>query len=153
MIGGADRVLGPLVGAIIVVLLPELLSWLAQYRLLFVGLLLLVVLRLAPGGLVGMVARLSRVGVKDRYPKASRDVTAMLSAAGDRASLMVKGVSVAFGGVKAVANLTVAAEPSRITSIIGPNGAGKSTFFKMLTCEMKPTSGRIFFHGHDITGM
>src|SRR5262249_21566442 len=47
MIVGADRVLGPLIGALIVVLLPELLSWLAQYRLLFVGLLLLVVLRAA----------------------------------------------------------------------------------------------------------
>ena len=57
MIGGADRVLGPLVGALIVVLLPELLSSLAQYRLLFVGLLLLVVLRLAPDGFVGLVGR------------------------------------------------------------------------------------------------
>ena len=37
--------------------------------------------------------------------------------------------------------------------IIGPNGAGKSTFFKMLTCEMAPTSGRIVFEGRDITGM
>ena len=57
MVGGADRVLGPLVGALIVVLLPELLSSLAQYRLLFVGLLLLVVLRLAPDGFVGLVGR------------------------------------------------------------------------------------------------
>jgi branched-chain amino acid transport system permease protein len=40
-----------------------------------------------------------------------------------------------------------------LRGIIGPNGAGKSTFFKMLTCEMKPTSGRIFFHGRDITGL
>jgi branched-chain amino acid transport system permease protein len=37
--------------------------------------------------------------------------------------------------------------------IIGPNGAGKSTFFKMLTCETAPTSGRIIFEGKDITGM
>jgi len=40
-----------------------------------------------------------------------------------------------------------------LRGIIGPNGAGKSTFFKMLTCEMKPTAGRIIFHGRDITGM
>src|SRR5258706_15340527 len=63
MIGGADRVLGPLIGALIVVLLPELLSWLAQYRLLFIGLLLLVVLRLAPDGVVGLAGRfLERTG-------------------------------------------------------------------------------------------
>ena len=37
--------------------------------------------------------------------------------------------------------------------IIGPNGAGKSTFFKMLTCEVPPTSGKIVFEGRDITGM
>jgi branched-chain amino acid transport system permease protein len=37
--------------------------------------------------------------------------------------------------------------------IIGPNGAGKTTFFKMLTCEVQPTSGQILFDGHDITGM
>ena len=58
MLGGADRLLGPLVGACVVVLLPELLVVLGQYRLLFVGALLLLVLRLAPVGLVGVVARL-----------------------------------------------------------------------------------------------
>ena len=36
--------------------------------------------------------------------------------------------------------------------MIGPNGAGKSTFFKMLTCEVPPTSGKILFEGRDITG-
>jgi branched-chain amino acid transport system permease protein len=40
-----------------------------------------------------------------------------------------------------------------VNCVIGPNGAGKSTFFKMLTCELAPTSGRIIFHGRDITGM
>ena len=48
MLGGTDRVLGPLIGASVVVLLPELLATLGQYRLLFVGVLMLVVLRLAP---------------------------------------------------------------------------------------------------------
>jgi len=153
MIGGADRVLGPLVGAIIVVLLPELLSWLAQYRLLFVGLLLLVVLRLAPGGLVGMAARLSRVRVNDRNPKASRDITAMLSAAGERGTLVAEGVSVAFGGVKAVTNLSIAAEPSRITSIIGPNGAGKSTVLNLICGFYQPDDGSIRLAGRELAGL
>jgi branched-chain amino acid transport system ATP-binding protein len=153
MIGGADRVLGPLVGAIIVVLLPELLSWLAQYRLLFVGLLLLVVLRLAPGGLVGMAAPLSRVRVNDRNPKASRDITAMLSAAGERGTLVAEGVSVAFGGVKAVTNLSIAAEPSRITSIIGPNGAGKSTVLNLICGFYQPDDGSIRLAGRELAGL
>jgi branched-chain amino acid transport system permease protein len=37
--------------------------------------------------------------------------------------------------------------------VIGPNGAGKTTFFRMLTCEVHPTAGKIFFHGQDITGL
>ena len=37
--------------------------------------------------------------------------------------------------------------------VIGPNGAGKSTFFKMLTCEVKPSGGQILFKGRDITGL
>src|SRR5256714_14806821 len=57
MIGGAERVMGPVVGALVVVLLPEALSFLAQYRLLFVGLLLLAVLLVAPTGFVGLIAR------------------------------------------------------------------------------------------------
>ena len=39
-----------------------------------------------------------------------------------------------------------------LRGVIGPNGAGKSTFFKMLTCEVTPTSGKILFQGRDITG-
>ena len=39
-----------------------------------------------------------------------------------------------------------------LRGVIGPNGAGKSTFFKMLTCEVKPSSGSIAFDGRDITG-
>ena len=58
MIGGAGFVAGPLVGAAIVVLLPEFLAALAEYRLLFFGALLLFVLWLAPEGLVGSGLRM-----------------------------------------------------------------------------------------------
>ena len=57
MVGGIDTVFGPLIGAVIVVLLPEALSTLGQYRLLFVGVLMLVVLRIAPTGFVGLFRR------------------------------------------------------------------------------------------------
>ena len=57
IIGGAGTVTGPLAGAAVVVLLPELLAGLAEYRLLFFGALLLVVLWIAPEGVVGEAAR------------------------------------------------------------------------------------------------
>jgi branched-chain amino acid transport system ATP-binding protein len=153
MVGGADRVLGPLLGAVIVVLLPELLSWLAQYRLLFVGLLLLLVLRLAPGGLVGMAARLLPAPVKHRYAHVSRDVTSMLSAAAGRAMLLAEDVSVAFGGVKAVAGLSFSAAPGRITSIIGPNGAGKSTLLNLICGFYRPDHGSIHLGERQLAGL
>ena len=153
MIGGADRMLGPLIGALVVVLLPELLSWLAQYRLLFVGLLLLVVLRLAPDGFVGLVGRFLATPAKDRPAEAKRDVTAMLAAAAGRGTLAVEDLSVSFGGVKAVVNLSFAAEPGRITSIIGPNGAGKSTVLNLACGFYRPDRGSIRLAGREIAGL
>ena len=50
-------------------------------------------------------------------------------------------------------NIDFTVNQGELRGIIGPNGAGKSTFFKMLTCEVAPTSGKIMFEGHDITGM
>jgi branched-chain amino acid transport system permease protein len=58
-----------------------------------------------------------------------------------------------YGGVIANAGVNFTVNPGELRGIIGPNGAGKTTFFKMLTCEVPPTSGRIVFEGRDITGM
>jgi len=58
-----------------------------------------------------------------------------------------------YGGLVANADIDFRVEHGEVRGIIGPNGAGKSTFFKMLTCEVPPTSGRIVFEGRDITGM
>src|SRR4029079_5309761 len=68
VVGGAGTVAGPLAGAAIVVLLPELLAGLAEYRLLFFGALLLVVLWLAPEGIVGEVQKWFRGRVKGVLP-------------------------------------------------------------------------------------
>jgi branched-chain amino acid transport system permease protein len=67
-------------------------------------------------------------------------------------ALETRALSKAFGGLVANKNINFSVEPGELRGIIGPNGAGKSTFFKMLTCEIRPTSGRIILHGRDITG-
>jgi len=67
--------------------------------------------------------------------------------------LEARGLTKSFGGLVANRHIDFAVEAGELRGIIGPNGAGKSTFFKMLTCELPPTAGRIIFHGRDITGM
>jgi len=58
-----------------------------------------------------------------------------------------------YGGLLANSDINFAVNRGELRGIIGPNGAGKTTFFKMLTCEVPPTSGTIMFEGRDITGM
>jgi len=67
-------------------------------------------------------------------------------------SLTVENVTKRFGGLTAVANITLKAQPGEILSVIGPNGAGKTTFFNLLTGIYAPDEGRILFGDRDITG-
>jgi branched-chain amino acid transport system permease protein len=67
--------------------------------------------------------------------------------------LQASGLTKRYGGLVANSEIDFTVNRGELRGIIGPNGAGKSTFFKMLTCEISPTSGRIVFDGRDITGM
>lgn len=69
------------------------------------------------------------------------------------AILSCHDVSINFGGVKAVQNVTLDIEKGSITSIIGPNGAGKTTFFNIISGVYKPASGKVMFDGTDVTNM
>jgi branched-chain amino acid transport system ATP-binding protein len=66
--------------------------------------------------------------------------------------LEVVGVSKQFGGLTAVDNVTFRVGRNEIRGIIGPNGAGKTTFFNVITGELKPSSGKIYLNGEDVTG-
>jgi len=66
--------------------------------------------------------------------------------------LQATGLTKRYGGLFANSNIDFTVDRGELRGIIGPNGAGKSTFFKMLTCEIPPTSGKIVFEGRDITG-
>ncbi|MFM9884336.1 MAG: ABC transporter ATP-binding protein [Burkholderiales bacterium] len=58
-----------------------------------------------------------------------------------------------FGGLVAIDAVTTAIAPGEIRGIIGPNGAGKTTLLNMVSGHLRPSSGRVHFSGHDITGM
>ena len=68
------------------------------------------------------------------------------------ALLATEGLTMRFGGVAAVDDVTLTVSEGELRCLIGPNGAGKSTFFKCLTGQLRPSAGRIFWRGRDITG-
>ncbi len=65
--------------------------------------------------------------------------------------LEAKGVTMAFGKLKAIDNATVAVREGEILGLIGPNGAGKSTLFNCLTGDLTPTAGTVLLRGKDVT--
>jgi branched-chain amino acid transport system ATP-binding protein len=67
--------------------------------------------------------------------------------------LEARNVTKAFGNFRAVDAASLTLEQGDILGLIGPNGAGKSTFFNCLTGDLKATSGRVLFEGHDITNL
>ena len=66
--------------------------------------------------------------------------------------LQVQNVSRAFGGLRAVQNVSLEVPVGSLTALIGPNGAGKTTLFALMSGFLTPDTGRIVFDGHDITG-
>jgi len=68
------------------------------------------------------------------------------------ALLATEELTMRFGGVVAVDRVSVAVNEGELRCLIGPNGAGKSTFFRCLTGQYRPSSGRILWRGRDVTG-
>jgi len=66
--------------------------------------------------------------------------------------LETKGLTMRFGGLTAVSEFCANIPQGSITGLIGPNGAGKTTCFNMITGFYRPTEGRVFFEGQELTG-
>ena len=64
-----------------------------------------------------------------------------------------RGLVKHFGGVQAIRGVDFALAKGELRCLIGPNGAGKSTFFKLLTGQIRPSSGTVLFRGTDITAL
>ncbi len=171
-IGGVGTLFGPLLGAAVWLYLRDFLqavvglgsAWRLVLGLVFV-LLVCFLRRGLIGGLQDLVGRLAAPSlpsapVEARAPPGAAPPLASIGVPRRRQdtafsgpALEARGLTKSFGGLVANRNIDFAVEPGELRAIIGPNGAGKSTFFKMLTCELPPSSGRIIYHGRDITGM
>ena len=67
--------------------------------------------------------------------------------------LRTEALSRSFGSLRAVDRVDLTMHAGELRSIIGPNGAGKTTFFRLISGEMAPSTGRVWFKGRDITGL
>ena len=68
-------------------------------------------------------------------------------------TLEVRGVSLRFGGVRALTDVSFGVEDGELFSIIGPNGAGKTSIVNCISGRYRPTEGQLFYRGRDITGL
>jgi branched-chain amino acid transport system permease protein len=182
-IGGRGTLFGPLVGAAVWLFLQDFLQGAAGLGAawkLVLGIVFVLLVCFLRGGIVGgliyLYRRLSGQHAHAPAAEASSERTAAgqnaakaelprqsLSAAatplhdgngnGSGAILRARRLTKRYGGLVANADIDFTVNRGELRGIIGPNGAGKSTFFKMLTCEIPPTSGSIVFDGRDITGM
>ena len=66
--------------------------------------------------------------------------------------LSLRGLSIAFGGLRAVQDVGLDVMPGSLTALIGPNGAGKTTLFALMSGFLRPDAGTVRFDGRDITG-
>jgi branched-chain amino acid transport system ATP-binding protein len=69
------------------------------------------------------------------------------------AVLKVEGLSIRFGGLMAIENMTFDVREGEVLSLIGPNGAGKTSAFNAITGYLRPAGGDIFYRGHRLTGL
>ncbi len=144
VLGGMGSVPGVLLGAAVVVGLPEALRSVADYRLLLFAIALIVLMLVRPEGLWPVSAR-ARRGQKPievgRPPPAAAVARLEVD---DRAPLItVRELRRSFGGVTAVDDVSFTVHAGEILSIIGPNGAGKTTVFNCITGVTPPDSGSV----------
>jgi ABC-type branched-subunit amino acid transport system ATPase component/ABC-type branched-subunit amino acid transport system permease subunit len=174
LLGGVGSFLGPGLGAFIYTGLDNSLSRDFPYQLdVLLGAVVLAVVLVAPGGFASvpdLLAQLRR-RIVGEGPVATEtetkgeaiqmiDVTRAVEAhaiqvepvARGEVLLKVENLSKSFGGLRAVEGVNLEIHEGDRHAIIGPNGAGKSTLFNLITGRMRPSSGRIWFDGRDITG-
>jgi branched-chain amino acid transport system permease protein len=173
-IGGRGTLVGPLIGAAIWLFLQDFLQATlklgAEWKLVL-GVVFVLLVFFLRQGIVGAVrdlfALMARRGAAPqpeaaagsaRETRPAQPVSAMPATHHANATysgpiLQATGLTKRYGGLLANENIDFTVRAGELRGIIGPNGAGKSTFFKMLTCEVPPTAGKIVFEGRDITGL
>jgi branched-chain amino acid transport system permease protein len=166
VLGGLANFWGPLVGAAILVGLPEALRFVpgtagvidAIREILYGGILTVLMLFRSQGILPEYSGKVRQPALptsetkpegKDEKPQENR--APKVGDPSGQTVLEVKGVSKAFGGLKAVADVSLTLPLGKITGLIGPNGCGKTTLFNLITGFLSPDEGAVYVRGKDLT--
>ena len=149
LFGGLGRVTGPVVGSGVLIILPEVLHRLADYRLVMYGALLLGSIYFLPGGVVGALAQRARLrsAADDAPPRAWRP------GAREAPPLHARGLEIHFGGIAALAEGNLTLLSGRVHGLIGPNGAGKTTLLNILSGYYRPSTGVVDFGPRSLAGL
>ena len=173
VLGGTGSLPGVLLGALVVIGLPEFLRELSDIRLLVFAVLLVGMMLVRPQGLWPRVRRKPKpfygLAEEEREDVAARilaDHQQQLeerdrrhAAAGHKVGtagevlLEVDGLVKQFGGVRAVDDVSFSVHRGEIFSIIGPNGGGKTTLFNCITGVQRPKRGKVLFDGRSVVGL
>jgi ABC-type branched-subunit amino acid transport system ATPase component/ABC-type branched-subunit amino acid transport system permease subunit len=147
LFGGAGTLLGPIIGAAVLTLLPEMLHDFDTYRLIVYGVLILVTLYLLPNGIMGALAGRASKTPAGLPAEASAKVAPQWITKAGGAALEVRNISRSFGGLQALRNVSVQIASGSVHALIGPNGAGKTTLINILTGLYQADSGEVAMDG------
>jgi branched-chain amino acid transport system permease protein len=168
IVGGMGSIWGALSGTVFLTPLPLLLHFFDEYKDIFYGLILVLILIFIPEGLVAAIqsrwtatrrsdaeeARIENApSVRPVHVGASfghQDSQAMPES-GNQAILRVESVSIRFGGLMALGQVSFDMAKGSITALIGPNGAGKTTLINVISGASQPQSGKVFFRDREIS--
>ena len=150
VLGGRTHVAGAILGAILIVNLPEWFRVMEKYYLIAYGVALLVAIIVAPYGLIGLLeqwrARLWPEGPKALPQALELPATEGASDAGG-ALLQVRDIRKRFGGLKALDGVSFHVGHGEILGLIGPNGSGKTTMINVITGIYRADTGSVQLRG------
>jgi branched-chain amino acid transport system permease protein len=160
MFGGAGTVWGPVIGALTLVPLSEILHAQLADRFpgiqgVVYGLSIIAVILIAPEGVVWRYREMRHGRTPEPLPQATPAPSALRADALPRGEVIldVHGVSKSFGGLHAVSDVSLQLKRGEILGIIGPNGAGKTTLFNLLNGYLRPDRGSIRIAGKEAAGL
>jgi branched-chain amino acid transport system permease protein len=162
MFGGVGTVWGPVIGALVLVPLSalldaELAAVLPGIQGVVYGIAIIAVITLAPDGIFWKIrdvrARRHEAAPGAIAPAAPTGAGDFSVPTGGAATVLeVRGLSKSFGGLQAVADVSLEVRRGEVLGIIGPNGAGKTTFFNLLNGFSTPDRGQVILNGENIVG-